>query len=56
MKRCKICGRPIPEARLEAAPRAETCSRACATENRQVNARARSKARREREKAQRREA
>ena len=56
MKRCKVCGRPIPEARLEAAPRAETCGRACATENRQVNARARSKAQRARAKARRREA
>ena len=52
---CKVCGRPIPEARLEAQPRSETCSRACATENRQANARARAVRQRERAKAQRRQ-
>ena len=31
---CKICNAPIPAIRLEASPRALTCSRACADENR----------------------
>lgn len=26
---CKVCGDPIPDARLEAQPRTVTCSRAC---------------------------
>ena len=55
MKPCKVCGRPIPEARLEAQPRAETCSRACANENRMGNARKRAKAQRGRAKAKRRQ-
>ena len=51
---CKVCGRPIPEARLEAQPRAATCSRDCAGVNRKANARARAVKQRERAKAQRR--
>ena len=51
---CKICGRAIPEARLEAQPRSETCSRHCAGLNRQANTRARAKRQRERAKESRR--
>ena len=55
MKRCKLptCGRIIPAARLEAAPRSETCSRACAVENRRLNANARNRKAYSKRKAER---
>lgn len=38
---CKICGKAIPAARLQASPRSLTCSLECAKRNRQNNMNAR---------------